>query len=158
MKERVVRLKVNGMYRKIMLEPRKLLIEVLREDLGLTGSKAGCDDGSCGACTVLLDGNPVRSCLLLAVEVEGRDITTIEGVAGEQEMHGIQRAFVQTGAVQCGFCTPGMILSSKALLDRNPNSSEKEIREAISGNLCRCTGYVKIVEAIMAAAKEKRGE
>lgn len=153
MEKRLVRLRVNGKYYELTIEPMKLLVELLREDLGLMGVKVGCEDGACGTCTVLLNGKAIRSCLLLAVEAEGKDIVTIEGLAEGQEMHPIQRAFVEHGAVQCGFCTPGMLLSGKALLDSNPSPTEEEIREAISGNLCRCTGYVKIVEAIMAMAR-----
>jgi carbon-monoxide dehydrogenase small subunit len=123
----------------------------LREDLRLTGTKEGCDDGSCGTCTVLLDGSPVRSCMLLAADVTGRQITTIEGLAQCEELHPVQKAFVEGGAIQCGYCSPGMILTAKALLDKNPNPTGEEIKLAISGNLCRCTGYNKIVSAVKAA-------
>jgi len=145
-------LKVNAEIYTVSVRPNETLLDVLRDKIGLTGTKKGCDTGQCGACTVLLDGNPVPSCLVLAVDVKGRDILTIEGVAENGRLHPIQEAFVNEGAVQCGYCTPGMILSAKALLDRNPNPSEQEIKEAISGNLCRCTGYVKIVQAISTAA------
>ncbi|HID65261.1 MAG TPA: (2Fe-2S)-binding protein, partial [Anaerolineae bacterium] len=133
------------------------LLEVLREELNLTGTKEGCGEGACGMCTVLLDGEPVRSCLTLAVEVQGREITTIEGLAPVGELHPIQRAFVEYGAIQCGFCTPGMILTTKALLDENPSPTEQEARQAISGNVCRCTGYAKIVEAMLKAAEMVQG-
>ena len=137
-----------------MLEiaPHRTLLEVIREDLRLTGTKCGCEDGTCGACTVLLNGDPVRSCLLLAAEVQGQEIVTIEGLALGEKLHPVQEAFVKYGGTQCGFCTPGMILSAKALLDKNPTPTEQEIRQAISGNLCRCTGYTKIVESVMAVA------
>lgn len=154
MDKETVWLRVNGEENELLLPPNKTLLEALREDLGLTGAKEGCQDGTCGSCTVLLDGKPVRSCLILAAEAEGKDIMTIEGLAQGDRLHPIQEAFVNYGAVQCGFCTPGMILSAKALLDSNPSPSETEVRRAISGNLCRCTGYVKIVQSIMAAAQQ----
>jgi len=128
-------------------------LDVLREDLGLKGTKRGCDLGQCGACTVLLDGRPVLSCTLLSVQADGKKITTIEGIASEGKLHPLQEAFVAEGATQCGFCTPGMILSAKALLDRNSNPADDEIRLAISGNLCRCTGYTKIIRAVQKAAQ-----
>jgi len=133
--------------------PQKTLLEVLREDLELTGTKEGCSEGECGVCTVLLDGIPARSCLLFAVDVRGRQVTTVEGLAQGEKLHPIQNAFIEQGAIQCGFCTPGMILSAKALLDHTPSPTEDEIRVAISGNLCRCTGYQKIVKAIQAASR-----
>jgi len=135
------------------VEPRHTLLKVLRENLGLTGTKKGCDTGDCGACTVLLNGRPVNSCLVLAVEANGAKITTIEGLAKGDELHPIQEAFIQHGAIQCGYCTPGMVLSAKALLDENPHPSELEVKKAIAGNLCRCTGYVKIIRAIMSVSK-----
>jgi len=150
--KRLIELKVNGESYDVAAEPRRTLLEVLREQLGLTGTKEACDAGDCGACTVLLDGKPVPSCLVLAVDAQRKDILTIEGMTSGPELHPIQKAFVDYGAIQCGFCSPGMILTVKALLDRNPNPTEKEVREAISGNLCRCTGYVKIIEAAMVAA------
>jgi len=153
-RKQLIKVRVNGELRKIPVEPRATLLEVIREDLGLTGTKEGCSTGDCGACTVLIDGKPMVSCLTLAIEVDGREIVTIEGLSRGDRIHPIQQAFIDHFAVQCGFCTPGMILSAKALLDQNPKPTEVEIREAISGNLCRCTGYMKIVEAIMAAAKE----
>ena len=154
--KRLIELKVNGESYDVAVKPNRTLLEVLREELGLTGTKEGCDAGDCGTCTVLLDGKPVPSCLVLAVDAQGKDILTIEGLANGPELHPIQKAFVDHGATQCGFCSPGMILTGKALLDRNPNPSEAEVRKAISGNLCRCTGYVKIIEAIMIAAAQGR--
>ena len=148
-----IKLNVNGEIREVVVQPNTTLLHVLREDLGLTGTKQGCDAGDCGACTVLLDGQPTASCLTLAIEVQGVEITTIEGLSRDGQLHPLQQAFIDYFAVQCGYCTPGMILSAKALLDRNPHPTEAEVREAISGNLCRCTGYVKIVEAIMAVAE-----
>jgi carbon-monoxide dehydrogenase small subunit len=147
---------VNGQEYEVILEPHMLLIDVLRDELGLTGTKYACGAGDCGACTVLIDGRPSFSCLTLAVTVKGRSILTIEGVAEGNELHPIQQAFVDQGAVQCGFCTPGMILSAKALLDENPEPTRDEIKTALAGNLCRCTGYVKIVDAVEAAAAALR--
>jgi carbon-monoxide dehydrogenase small subunit len=138
------------------VENRRTLLDFLRDDLNLTGMKKGCDLGNCGACTVLMDGMPVNSCLVLAVEAEGREILTIEGLAEVSTLHPLQEAFIKHGAVQCGYCTPGMILTAKALLDENPNPSELDVRTSIAGNLCRCTGYKKIVEAIMSVAQKNR--
>ena len=149
--KRIIFLTINGYDHEIAVRPNMTLLEVLREDLRLTGTKEGCDDGSCGTCTVLLDGSPVRSCMLLAMDVTGRQITTIEGLAQCEELHPVQKAFVEGGAIQCGYCSPGMILTAKALLDKNPNPTGEEIKLAISGNLCRCTGYNKIVSAVKAA-------
>lgn len=146
-------LKVNGKLRILTVDSNRTLLQVLREDLGLTGTKEACDSGGCGSCTVLLDGRPAYSCLILAVDAQGKDIITIEGLARDGCLHPLQEAFIEHGAIQCGFCTPGMLLSAKALLDENPRPTEKEVREAISGNLCRCTGYKKIVEAILSVAK-----
>jgi len=148
---------VNGEQVEAAVEPNKTLVQFLREDLGLTGTKHGCGLGDCGACTVIMDGKPVNSCLVLAVQAHGREVLTIEGLAENGKLHPIQQAFVDKGAIQCGFCTPGMILSAKALLAENPQPTEQEIRTAISGNLCRCTGYQKIVEAIQEAAKSIEG-
>ncbi len=156
--KRIVKLRVNGRDHEVAVEPQRTLIEVLRTELGLTGTKQGCGVGDCGTCTVLVDGEPQNACLILALEAEGRAITTIEGLANGQELHPIQTAFIEAGAIQCGFCTPGMILASKALLDRNPRPSPREVREALSGNLCRCTGYQKIVEAVLAAGRALSGK
>jgi carbon-monoxide dehydrogenase small subunit len=150
----ILKTTVNGRPYEVAVSAKRTLAEFLREDLGLTGVKVGCGEGECGACTVLLDGQPVASCILLALEVQDREVTTIEGLADGPELHPLQRAFVKHSAIQCGFCTPGMILTSKALLDHNPHPTEAEIREALSGNLCRCTGYQKIVEAVTEAAGE----
>lgn len=146
-------IEVNGVPFRLRVKTSALLLDVLREDLGMKGTKRGCDQGQCGACTVLLDGRPVLSCILLAVQADGKKITTIEGMAGEGKLHPLQDAFIAEGATQCGFCTPGMILSAKALLDQNSNPADDEIRLAISGNLCRCTGYAKIIRAIKKAAQ-----
>jgi carbon-monoxide dehydrogenase small subunit len=132
------------------------LLDVIRYKLELTGTKKGCDTGQCGSCTVLLDGKPVNSCLILAMEARGREILTVEGLAKNGQLHPLQEAFIQEGAVQCGYCTPGMLLSAKALLDENPTPTEEEVKEGIAGNLCRCTGYVKIVTAILAGAEKMR--
>ncbi len=154
-----ITLNVNGDLYELAVDPWRTLAEVLREDLNLTGTKIGCETGDCGACTVLIDGRSVTSCLALAVEAQGHEIVTIEGLApGGEELHPIQEAFVRHGAVQCGYCTPGMIMSAKYLLDHNPEPTEEEIRQGLSGNLCRCTGYNKIVEAIEAAAKDMKAE
>lgn len=151
--KRLIQLRVNGELHEVAVHPHWTLLEVLREELDLTGAKKGCDAGDCGGCTVILDGKPVVSCLTLAVEADGRDILTIEGLAQNGQLHPIQNAFVEHGAIQCGFCTPGMIMSAKALLDENPKPTEEEVKQAIAGNLCRCTGYAKIVEAILAASE-----
>lgn len=151
-----ITLKINGESYEARVKPSETLLEVLRDKLGLTGTKEGCDTGKCGACTVLIEGKAVRSCLTLAIAARDKEITTIEGLAHGKELHPIQQAFVEHGALQCGFCTPGMIMISKAFLEENPDPTEKEIREALVGNICRCTGYVKIVEAIQASAKEMR--
>ena len=151
-----VTLNVNGRDYVVEVKPHWTLLHVLRDQLGLTGVKYGCGTGECGACAVLIDGKPMTSCLVLAASADGRKIVTIEGIADKGKLHPIQEAFVKYGAIQCGFCTPGMIISAKALLDKNPNPTREEIREAISGNLCRCTGYQKIVDAIEAAAKMMR--
>lgn len=148
---------VNGNRHKVEVHPWETLLEILREKLQLTGTKEGCGLGECGACTVIMEGVAVNSCLIPAMEAEGKEILTIEGLAANGKLHPIQQAFVAHGGMQCGFCTPGMILSSKSLLDRNPDPSEEEIREGIAGNFCRCTGYTKIIESIKAAAEEMRG-
>lgn len=143
-----IQLKVNNEIHQVTVEPRTTLLEVLRDDLSLTGTKKGCEAGECGACTVIMNGKAVNSCLVLAIDAKEKDILTIEGLAEGDKLHPLQEAFVENGAIQCGFCTPGMILSAKALLDENPHPNEEEVKTAISGNLCRCTGYAKIVEAI----------
>ena len=144
---------LNGQEVTVEVKPDALLVDVLRDQLELTGTKEACGEGECGACTILLDGEPVTSCLVPALKVQGREIMTVEGLTSMGELHPLQKAFVEHGAVQCGYCTPGMLMSAKALLDRNPHPSEEEIKRAISGNLCRCTGYIKIIEAIKAASK-----
>src|SRR5512139_1348535 len=150
-----VSLNINGRVEILEVVPQATLLEVMRDDLQLTGTKCGCEDGTCGSCTILLNGAPVRSCLLLAAEVQGQEIVTIEGLASGEKLHPVQEAFVKYGGTQCGCCTPGMILTAKALLDKNPSPTEGEIRQAISGNLCRCTGYTKIVESVMAASGQR---
>ncbi len=151
--KKTIGLIVNGDKYEIAVEPRRTLLEVLRDDLGLTGTKRGCATGDCGACTVLLNGAAVNSCLVLAVDANGKEVLTIEGLADGNQLHPIQEAFLEHGGLQCGYCTPGMILSAKALLDENPRPTVEEVKSAIAGNLCRCTGYTKIVESIMAAAE-----
>ena len=150
--KQILRFTVNEEPREIAVEPWWTLLDVLRDQLELTGAKKGCDRGDCGACTVLLDGKPIVSCTTLAVQANGRRVTTIEGLMSEGHPHPLQQAFVDHGAVQCGFCTPGMVLAAKALLDENPSPTEDDVREAIAGNLCRCTGYAKIVEAVLSVA------
>jgi carbon-monoxide dehydrogenase small subunit len=147
-------LTVNGVAYPVEIEPHRSLLSVLRGEVGLTGTKEGCDDSECGACMVLLDGSPVNSCSYLALQAAGREITTVEGLANGDDLHPLQRAFLTEGGVQCGFCTPGMLMSSKALLDRNPDPSEEEIKLALGGNLCRCTGYNGIIRAVRSAAQE----
>lgn len=146
-------LTVNGVERQVAVLPRQTLLEVLRDELRLTGTKLGCGEGDCGACTVLLDGKPVNSCLVLALQTSGREVTTIEGLSQGEGLSPVQQAFVESGAVQCGFCSPGMILTATSLLRRNPHPTRAEVRAAISGNLCRCTGYQKIVDGTMLAAE-----
>ena len=143
---------VNGEEQHLEVKPNRTLVDVLREDLGLTGTKKGCNEGKCGSCTVLMDGLPISSCMILAAQVDGKNIVTIEGLAQGGKAHPLQEAFAEKGAVQCGYCTPGMILTAKALLDENPNPGEDDIRSAMAGNLCRCTGYTKIIEAIQSCA------
>lgn len=151
-----IELKINGEVKSVQVEKNWTLLYVLREVLDLTGAKCGCNTGDCGACKVIIDGEAVNSCLVLAPKAVGKDIWTIEGLSNGLELHPIQQAFIDAGAVQCGYCTPGMVMSAKALLDKNLDPSEEEIRAAISNNLCRCTGYVKIVEAIRLAAERMR--
>ncbi|MBE0478122.1 (2Fe-2S)-binding protein [Candidatus Aerophobetes bacterium] len=143
-----ISLKVNDEEYQLEVEPQELLLDVIRHRLNLTGTKRGCDTGDCGACTVIMDGRAVNSCLILAVEADKKEIITIEGLSKTGQLHPLQKSFVEHGAIQCGFCSPGMIMSAKALLDENPHPSDEEIRKAIAGNLCRCTGYAKIIEAI----------
>ena len=156
--ETTLRLRVNGRDHHISAHPAERLLDVLRDRLGLTGAKEGCGTGQCGACTVLMDGQPVASCMVFAADAAGRDITTIEGLAPPGRLHPLQAAFLEHGAVQCGFCTPGMILAAKALLDQTPNPSDEEISRALIGNLCRCTGYRKIFNAIKSVARAARAK
>lgn len=151
--KKMLELTVNGEHYEVLVEPKTLLVDVLRDQLGLTGAKRGCDSGSCGACTVLLNGKPVHSCSILALQANGGEILTIEGLADGPNLHPIQEAFVDHWALQCGFCTPGQIMAAKALLDENPNPTEEEVKIAMNGHICRCTGYNMITEAILDAAK-----
>jgi len=144
----LIHMTINNKEYEVAVQPNQTLVDLLRYELRLTGTKKGCGTGDCGSCTVIMDGKPVNSCLVLAVQANGRKITTIEGLESEEGLHPLQKAFTEKGAIQCGFCSPGMILSTKSLLDKNPQPTEKEIRRAISGNLCRCTGYQKIVDAV----------
>ena len=155
---KTINLKINDRDQALEVEPNTLLLDLLRIEVGLTGTKEGCGEGVCGSCTVLLDGELARSCLTLAMQANGKSVTTIEGVSNGSDLHPLQRKFLEHGAVQCGFCTPGLIVTAKALLAGNLNPTEAEVRDAIRGNLCRCTGYVKIVEAILAAAAELRSQ
>ncbi len=148
-----INLTVNGGREQVTVPSNMTLMRMLRESLALTGTKNGCSAGECGACTVLLNGEPVNSCMVLAVECDGAEVITVEGLAGDQQLNQIQEAMIQGGSVQCGFCTPGVLMTSRALLDRNPNPSEEEISEALVGNLCRCTGYLRIIESVKAAAR-----
>ena len=152
--KKVISFNLPGEDIQVLAEPNRTLLDLLRDDLGLTGTKKGCEAGECGACTVMLDGRPVNSCITLVAEVEGCRVITVEGVAQDGQLSPLQRQFIDKWAFQCGYCTAGMILSAKALLERNPHPTEQEIREAIEGNLCRCTGYVKIIEAIQAVVAE----
>lgn len=154
--KKLVKFAVNGEAHELEVDPSRNLLEVLREDIGLTGTKYGCGEGDCGACTVLMDGRPVNSCLILIGKVDGKEIMTIEALAKGNELHSIQKAFIDYGAIQCGYCTPGMILSTKSILDNNPSPSDEEIKKGISGNLCRCTGYQKIFEAIQSLTDNNR--
>ncbi len=157
--ENRLRMKVNGQAVDLQVDPTWTLLRVLREKLGLTGTKKGCEQGDCGACTILMDGEAVNACLVMALQAEGKEIETIEGLGTPDRLHPLQQSFIQYGAVQCGFCTPGMLMSAVALLRKNPNPSAEEIKRGISGNLCRCTGYVKIVQAIqkVSPVKEEKG-
>ena len=159
MRKEIATFTVNGLTHEELIESNMTLLELLRDKLGLTGTKQGCAaSGNCGACTVLVDGRPILSCLTLASRVKGRQITTIEGLADRGHLHPLQEKFIEKGAIQCGYCTPGMILSAKALLDETPHPTEMEVRVGLAGNLCRCTGYVKIIEAVMAAAGDRNEE
>ncbi len=157
--KREIKLTVNGEAYRFLVPPGMFLLDLLREEIDLTGAKRGCNRGECGSCTVLVDGRPVRSCLIPAVMADGREVVTIEGLETPRgDLHPLQEAFIENGAIQCGFCTPGMILTAKGLLDENPHPTEEEVRRAVSGNLCRCTGYVKIVGAIMGEVRKGGGE
>ncbi len=151
--KRIISLTINSVLYELAVEPRRTLLELIRQDIGLTGTKKGCGIGDCGGCTVLVDGIPTFSCLMLAIQAEGCEVETVEGLATDGQLNRLQEAFVEHGAIQCGFCTPGMLMTSTELLRHNPNPTEQNIREAISGNLCRCTGYQKIVEAIQHASE-----
>ena len=152
MKRRIA-LKVNGESHELEIEPHRRLLDIIRDDLGLTGTKEGCGEGDCGACTILMNGKAVPSCLVLGLEADGSDLLTIEGISEGETLHPLQEEFITQGAIQCGFCTPGMILSAKAFLENHPSPTEEAVKKAMAGNLCRCTGYVKILNAIMAASK-----
>jgi len=156
MTQHLVKTNVNGKDVSITVDSNERLIDMLRDRMKLTGTKEGCGKGDCGSCVVIVDGKTVNACLMLAAQAQGKKIITIEGLGSPEELHPIQESFIEKGAVQCGFCTPGMIITAKNFLDQNPNPTREEIREAISGNLCRCTGYVKIVDAIQMAAKKMR--
>jgi carbon-monoxide dehydrogenase small subunit len=154
----IIELDVNGERHEVMVHPRDLLIDVLRRRLGFTGTKKGCGQAACGACTVLIDGRPTLSCITLAIACRGREIRTVEGLEHGGELHPLQQSFVDGGAIQCGFCTPGMLMSAKALIERNPSPTTQEIKVGLAGNLCRCTGYVKILDAVSAAATRLAAE
>ena len=155
---RKIRFSLNGQRKVAEIEPRLLLTDLIRRGAGLTGTHRGCDTTSCGACTVLVDGRAIKSCTMLAVQVDGREVTTVEGLASASELHPLQEGFRQEHGLQCGFCTPGMMLAAKGLLDRNPNPTEEDVRWALSGNLCRCTGYQNIVKSVLWAAEKLRAE
>lgn len=153
-----IEFKVNGTSYKLEIDPGKRLLDMLREDLGLTGTKEGCGEGECGACTVIMDGNAVNSCLVMAPQARDKEILTVEGLEKDGGLDALQEAFIRNGAIQCGYCTPGMLMSCKALLMRNPHPTDEEVRIAIAGNLCRCTGYTKIVAAVKEVSENKQGE
>jgi carbon-monoxide dehydrogenase small subunit len=157
-KVKKLRLKLNGSWREVEARPDRILLDLLREDLGITGTKKGCEKGECGACTVIMNGKAVLTCLIPALKADGAEILTVEGLALKDRIHPLQQAFWEEGAVQCGYCTPGMLLAAKAFLDENPEPSVEDVKEAISGNLCRCTGYTKIIRAIHAASEKIRKE
>ncbi len=152
MKKEIANFKVNGRSYEVLITPNMTLSELLREQLGLTGTKNACGAGECGSCTVLIDGRPTLSCSTLAIAVQGKEILTIEGLSRGTKLHPLQKAFIDAGAIQCGFCTPGMIMTAKAMLDANPNPNRDQVKEGLGGNICRCTGYVKIIDAVMTAA------
>ncbi|RMF96636.1 MAG: (2Fe-2S)-binding protein [Candidatus Schekmanbacteria bacterium] len=154
--KRIITLNVNGDDYEVAVKPNDTLLDVIRYELKLTGTKKGCDIGTCGVCTVIMDGEAVLSCLILALDAQGHKITTIEGISTEEELHPVQKAFIEKGAIQCGFCTPGIVMTAKALLDNNPTPSDEEIREALAGTFCRCTGHIKIIEAIKSLIPEQR--
>jgi carbon-monoxide dehydrogenase small subunit len=156
MRKHPISFTVNGDLQELFIEPRKTLLAVIRDTIGLTGTKEGCSTGDCGACTVIVDGEPVTSCMMLGVSANGKEVTTIEGISNPGELHPVQQAFLEKGGYQCGFCTPGFIMAAKALLDDNPNIPEDEMRHALGGNICRCTGYTKIIEAVLSAAETMR--
>ena len=156
--KKTIHVTLNGKKTDLEVPAHRLLLDLLRDEVGLTGTKEGCGTGDCGACTVLLNGKPVNSCLIFSGELDGTDIVTIEGLKIGPELHPVQKAFIQDGGAQCGYCTPGMLMMAKSLLDENPDPSDEEIRFALSGNLCRCTGYAKIVEAVQDAARELRAK
>ncbi len=156
--KKIITLEVNGDLHEVAVAVHQTLLEVLRDKLGLTGTKRGCAVGTCGVCTVIIDGKAMLACLLLAVECQGRSITTIEGISSADELHPVQQAFVDQGAIQCGFCTPGIVMTSKALLDKTPRPDDEQIREALAGTFCRCTGHIKIMEAVKTASQYERAE
>ena len=156
--KQLMKFSVNGMDYEEEIDHRRTLLEVLRENFGLLGTHKGCDEGQCGACTVLIDGKEINSCLVLAASVQKKQITTIEGLAQGEQLHPVQQAFVEYGAIQCGFCTPGMIMVAKGFLDKNPQPTEEEAKRAVAGNLCRCTGYFQIIDAVLKAAEKMRKE
>lgn len=156
MQKKLIELNVNGIAYDVIVSPEDLLVDVLRQKLGLTGTKKGCGQGDCGTCTVLIDGRRALACLTLAIACQGKKILTIEGMEANGRLHPIQQAFIDKGAIQCGFCTPGMVMAAKALLDENPDPTVQEIKQGLSGNLCRCTGYVKIIDAVQEAARRMR--
>ncbi|MBW1972678.1 MAG: (2Fe-2S)-binding protein [Deltaproteobacteria bacterium] len=156
--KKILNVTINGTPYEIAIKPKTTLVEVLRNELNLTGTKRSCNAGGCSSCSVLVDGKVVNSCSVLALQVDGKEVTTIEGIADGAKLHPLQQAFLEHGAYQCGYCTPGMIIAGKALLDENPNPTKQEVKEAIAGNLCRCTGYVRIVDAILATAKKLQEE
>ena len=156
MRKHPISFTINGDLQELFVEPRKTLLAVIRDTIGLTGTKEGCSTGDCGACTVIVDGEPVTSCMMLGVSANGKEVTTIEGISNPGELHPVQQAFLEKGGYQCGFCTPGFIMAAKALLDDNPEIPEDEMRHALGGNICRCTGYTKIIEAVLSAAETMR--